>query len=249
LPGKDYYKILEVHPEASVEVIKKAYQTLALRYHPDKHNPGRKKWAEEKFKELSGAYQILSDPTKRRDYDRSGYSEEVLKKAGTTSTRDDEEAYFYYRMGLRHYKRVQRKRAWRILSGIAQSDLKKAQDDFITVLDEYPNSRYTEDAHFYYLRTLMESYKYDQEFLKDTEEEFTEFFDEYPRSKWGSEAKMHFAKFYLFKKRDLAKVKELLNEVIRLYSNTGLSQEAEILLDHTQKLNKNLALHKRKKSV
>ena len=57
---KDYYKILEVHPEASEEVINKAYQTLALRYHPDKHIPARKNWAEEKFKKLSEAYQVVS---------------------------------------------------------------------------------------------------------------------------------------------------------------------------------------------
>ncbi len=50
---KDYYKILEVHPEESEEVIKKIYRILTLHYHPDKHISARKKWAEEKFKELS----------------------------------------------------------------------------------------------------------------------------------------------------------------------------------------------------
>ena len=222
---------MEVHQEASVEVIKKAYQTLALRYHPDRHNPSKKKWAEEKFKELSEAYRLLSDPVKRRAYDKNGYSEKFAKEASTTSARTDEEACFYYRMGLRHYRRAQKKVFWRILFNIAQADLKKAQDDFITVLDEYPNSRYTEDAHFRYICTLMESYKYDQKFLKDTEEEFTEFFEDYPRSKWGGEAKMRFAKFYLFKKSDLGKATDLLSEVTRIYHNTDLAREAELLLE------------------
>lgn len=244
MPEKDYYRILEVHHEASLEVIKKAYQTLALRYHPDRHIPAKKKWAEEKFKELSEAYQVLNDPIKRRDYDRNGYSEQIVKEASTTSTRTDEEAYFYYRMGLEHYKRAQKKVSGRILFGKAQSDLKKAQDDFITVLDEYPDSRYTEDAHFYYICTLTANYKYDDKFLKDTEEEFTEFFDEYPGSKWKVELKISFAKFYLFKKSDLCKANGLLNEVTRLYHNTDLAREAEILLEYAAR-----GLNKEKKSA
>lgn len=64
---RNYYGILGVSSSATPEEIRKAYRTLALRYHPDR-NPGDKK-AEEKFKELAGAYEILSDPEKRRDYD------------------------------------------------------------------------------------------------------------------------------------------------------------------------------------
>ena len=238
MESKDYYKILEVHPEATLEVIKKAYQTLTLRYHPDRHIPPRKKWAEEKFKDLSEAYHVLSDPIKRRDYDRDGCSEQAAKESSTASAKDDEEAYFYHRMGLEHYKRAQKKASWRILFGAVESELRKAQDDFITVLDEYPNNKYAEDAHFYYICTLMESYKYTQEFLNDTEEEFDEFLDEYPRSKWAAEVKIRFAKFYLFRKRDYSKVNELLTDIIHLYGDTGLAQEAEVLLEYTQKLNK-----------
>ncbi|GAN01874.1 DnaJ homolog subfamily B member 8 [Mucor ambiguus] len=62
----DFYKVLEITPDASEEDIKKAYRKLALKYHPDKnHEPG----AAEKFKSVSEAYQILSDPEKRRLYD------------------------------------------------------------------------------------------------------------------------------------------------------------------------------------
>src|SRR5579884_2183916 len=66
----DYYKVLGVGKNASDEEIKKAYRKLARQYHPDR-NPGDKK-AEERFKEISQAHDVLSDPEKRKAYDRSG---------------------------------------------------------------------------------------------------------------------------------------------------------------------------------
>ncbi len=65
---KDLYEILGVSPDASEEEIKRAYRRLARKYHPDLH-PGDKE-AEEKFKEISEAYEILSDPKKRAEYDQ-----------------------------------------------------------------------------------------------------------------------------------------------------------------------------------
>ncbi|WOL01911.1 hypothetical protein Cni_G10630 [Canna indica] len=74
--GLDYYKTLEVNRNATDDDLKKAYRKLAMRWHPDK-NPDNKKDAEAKFKQISEAYDVLSDPQKRAIYDQ--YGEEGLK--------------------------------------------------------------------------------------------------------------------------------------------------------------------------
>jgi molecular chaperone DnaJ len=69
---RDYYEVLGVTRNAEAEEIKKSYRKLAIKYHPDK-NPGDKV-AEEKFKELGEAYEILSDPQQRAAYDQYGHA-------------------------------------------------------------------------------------------------------------------------------------------------------------------------------
>jgi molecular chaperone DnaJ len=71
MAGKDFYEILGIGKSASQDEIKKAYRKLAIKYHPDK-NPGNKE-AEEKFKEISAAFEILKDEEKRQKYDQFGH--------------------------------------------------------------------------------------------------------------------------------------------------------------------------------
>ncbi len=91
MANKDYYSILGVKRDAKPDEIKKAYRRLARKYHPDV-NPGDKV-AEEKFKEIQEAYDVLSDEKKRRVYDRFGYYSDNLdpdspfaSHAGSTSS-------------------------------------------------------------------------------------------------------------------------------------------------------------------
>jgi curved DNA-binding protein len=77
---KDYYKILGVEKTATAEQIKKAYRKLAVKYHPDK-NPDNKA-AEDKFKEINEAYEVLSDEEKRKKYDQFGENYKYYEQHG-----------------------------------------------------------------------------------------------------------------------------------------------------------------------
>ncbi|KAA8525344.1 hypothetical protein F0562_007238 [Nyssa sinensis] len=74
--GVDYYNILKVNRNATDDDLKKSYRRLAMKWHPDK-NPNNKQEAEAKFKQISEAYEVLSDPQRRQIYDQ--YGEEGLK--------------------------------------------------------------------------------------------------------------------------------------------------------------------------
>src|SRR5882672_6130555 len=69
--NKDYYDILSVSKSATADEIKKAYRKLALQYHPDRN---KTKEAEEKFKEVTKAYEVLSSEEKRKTYDQFGHA-------------------------------------------------------------------------------------------------------------------------------------------------------------------------------
>jgi molecular chaperone DnaJ len=81
--ANDYYEMLGVSRSASQDELKKAYRKLAMKYHPDR-NPGDKE-AEDKFKEISEAYEVLSDEGKRRQYDQYGHEAFTRKGGGPTS--------------------------------------------------------------------------------------------------------------------------------------------------------------------
>jgi molecular chaperone DnaJ len=91
MAGKDYYQILGVSRNASEKEIKQAFRRLARKHHPDL-NPGDKS-AEAKFKEINAAYEVLSNPEKRKKYDQFGeqweYAEQFAKSGGQERARGD----------------------------------------------------------------------------------------------------------------------------------------------------------------
>lgn len=89
----NYYEILGVPKTATADEIKKAYRTLAFKYHPDR-NQGNAA-AEEKFKQISAAYDVLGDEAKRRQYDMGSYSESAYSNAGSQSQQQYQRQYQY----------------------------------------------------------------------------------------------------------------------------------------------------------
>lgn len=83
---KDYYKILQVHPEASLDVMNNAYRTLVRQYHPDLYHTHRKDRMNAKMQEINEAYQVLSNPSTRTEYDRR-YQTFIRNGSNTSSVK------------------------------------------------------------------------------------------------------------------------------------------------------------------
>jgi len=87
----DYYEVLGVKSNASKEEIKTAYRKAARKHHPDLHTKNEKAAAEEKFKKINEAYEVLSDDEKREKYDRFGENWRTAQQAQTYSDREGRE--------------------------------------------------------------------------------------------------------------------------------------------------------------
>lgn len=85
-----FYSVLGIAPHATVNDIKTAYRQMAMKYHPDRHQssaPNVKKQAEDKFKQVTEAYEVLSDETKRRKYDAGMELDEINSSSNSSSMR------------------------------------------------------------------------------------------------------------------------------------------------------------------
>jgi len=95
---KDYYEILSVPRDASEDQIKKSYRSLAQQWHPDKHaqDKGKQAEAEEKFKEISEAYAVLSEPEQKANYDLTGDPNRGGMPSGFRMTGDAADILFHH---------------------------------------------------------------------------------------------------------------------------------------------------------
>lgn len=84
---KDYYKILQIHPEASLEVMNNAYRTLVRQYHPDLFHTQRKAAMNEKMQKINEAYQVLSNAVTRAEYDKKYAANGTINTSAGVATR------------------------------------------------------------------------------------------------------------------------------------------------------------------
>jgi len=233
---KDYYEIMEVHPRASQEIIKKAYLVLSKRYHPDGHDDEKSDWAHERFKQISEAYSVLSNTAKRRSYDlgRSD-SEDDYGELDDESIENDEKAYFHHRLGLDYFNKTEKRRFLSVLSGQWQRNIKGAQKHFLEVVRNFSTSYYADQAHYYYLVCLTREYDYSEEHKELVEKEAEFFFKSYPESEWVGPLYYQLGRFYLFKRQDYRRAMEQLERFVAEFPDHSDALEARRLLAHIKR--------------
>ncbi|MBR1403433.1 MAG: J domain-containing protein [Treponema sp.] len=143
MPVEDLYAVLGVQKTATQDEIKSAYRKLAVKYHPDK-NPGNKE-AEEKFKKISAAYDVLSDETKRRQYDSYGSTSDYSSSASSNPYG----AYGWGNTGT-WQQQWNRSGTWRA----------ETQDDYNDAFNQWFNyarqNQQAQNQNTYYYRTTSE---------------------------------------------------------------------------------------------
>ena len=210
---KDYYEILQVHHKAGPEVIKKAYKALAVEYHPDKHTASKKKWADERFKMISEAYEVLSDPASRSEYDLLLRSRAGDVYASDRDVEYEREAFYHIRRGLQYYERATSSGLLNSLLGRWVSDLEKTQAHLLTVISSLPDATLVEDARYYNFRALTRMCDYSTDYLESVEDEFELFLSDYPSSKWVPYVKLEMADFHVAKCLDFKRARAVLEEI------------------------------------
>lgn len=99
---KNYYDMLQINKNASPEIIEKAYKVLVKKYHPDLQTEENKKQAQEMLKEINEAYEILSTPEKKEDYDRFLQKQETTHQtnspSSTTNQQSEEELLYWQKL-------------------------------------------------------------------------------------------------------------------------------------------------------
>lgn len=140
---KNYYEILEVSPNASYEVIEKAYRTLAKKYHPDINSNNNINWSEDKFKELTESYRVLSNPALRTQYDEeiglnstnfdvynNLYSEkEKLEKEVQNLKMEKESQNYINKKEKEHSNSLNPKRYFQIIGTALYNETKKSKEE------------------------------------------------------------------------------------------------------------------------
>lgn len=210
---KDYYEILQVHHKAGPEVIKKAFKALAVEYHPDKHPASKKKWADDRFKMISEAYEVLSDPASRSEYDLLLRNRHDDAYARDRDIEYEREAFYHIRCGLRYYERATSSGLLNSLLGRWVSDLEKAQAHLLTVISSLPDATLVEDARYYNFRALTRLCDYSTDYLESVRDEFELFLSDYPSSKWVPYMQLEMVDFYVAKCLDFKRARAVLEEI------------------------------------